>query len=85
MIVQGILDFFGQWIGGMVRLIPGLPPEVLDALSDLNILGSELAVGLAAFGILVPFDVINGIIVAWTALMTVWLAYMVVRLVTWLF
>lgn len=84
MIVQGILDFFSQWIAGLVSLVPPMPSEMSALLSDLASGGADIASGIALFGPVIPFDVIGGVLVSWGVLVGFWAVLLGVRFVLWI-
>lgn len=84
MITQGILDFLSQFIAGIVRLIPAMPPELQTALGYLESFGTLMATYLEPFGVIMPWATFGQLITVWLGAMTFWLAMLALRLILWL-
>lgn len=84
MIVQGILDILSQWIAGIVGLIPALPVDVLNALSNFTSFVSQLAASLGVYSPIMPWDALGIAINVWLGVLSIWGVFMGVRLVLWI-
>lgn len=85
MIIQWILDFIRDlvrfWIDGM----PQLPEAVYDAQGWFISGGAWLNDQVSAYGALIPFNTINGLITAWLAVLTFWVVCVGIRIALWAF
>lgn len=83
MIIQTLLDWYTSIIVGFVQLVPPLPADLSNALRLTSNAGTSLAPKVAAFGVVVPFEVINGCIQAWVGLVAWWFSMVLLRVVVW--
>lgn len=84
MLTQNFLDFLSQAVANVLGLIPPMPPELDQAVTDLEGAASTIGSQAASFGILVPWDVLSGGLQVVVAVLGFWAALLVVRGVLWL-
>lgn len=81
MIIQGILNWWADFVSILVQFIPPLPDSWNTGLAGIADGGAFLANKIAAFGIIAPFNTLGQIITAWAGLLGLWGAALAVRVV----
>lgn len=83
MITQVLLDWYLTVLLAVVNLVPALPPQMSFALLNMANAGTSVGGLVAKFGVLVPFEIINGCLQAWAGLVVWWFSMVLLRLAIW--
>lgn len=84
MIVQTLLDFLSGSLATILNGLPQLPVAVGVAMQNMRNSAHILGAGLGNLSPVVPFDVVNNCLLAFTGVLVYWAAMTSVRLIAWL-
>lgn len=72
MIIQGLMDWWAQWIAGLIGLLPDLPAEWVGSMTTITN-GAYTTGALAGkFSPIVPWDVIGVCVSVFAAVLIYW-------------